>query len=118
MFKMGYSRQEVRRAVCEALEEYRLRNTIKQYIREEILREEEEASNMKRSSVMASLRDDKFNHAELMRQLWHPKDKSEEDTYRSLFSKMATGKPDADGNVRKFSDDEINKLYQMIRTKN
>ena len=49
--------------------------------------------------------------------LWHPKDQGEKDTLRSLFSKKATGKPDNDGAIRKFSDEEINKLYQMIRKK-
>ena len=71
----------------------------------------------KRKSVMNLLKDDKFNHAELARHLWHPKDQGEEDTCRSLFSKKATGKPDADGAVRSFSDDEINKLYELLRTK-
>lgn len=71
----------------------------------------------KRKSVMNLLKDDKFNHAELARHLWHPKDQGEEDTYRSLFSKKATGKPDADGAVRSFSDEEINKLYELLRTK-
>ena len=59
--------------------------------------------------------DDSLNHAQLMRDLWHPSDKKKEDELRSLFSKMATGKPDADGVVRHFTPDEINKLYELIR---
>lgn len=72
---------------------------------------------MKRKAVMNMLKDDKFNHAELMRAIYHPKDKGEEDTYRSLFSKKATGKPDADGSVRQFDDSEITKLYQILRAR-
>jgi len=69
----------------------------------------------KYKSVMNSLKDDSLNHAQLMRDLWHPSDKKKEDELRSLFSKMATGKPDADGVVRHFTPDEINKLYELIR---
>lgn len=69
----------------------------------------------KRKSVMTMLRDDKYNHAELMRELWHPSSQEEEDTLRSLFSKCATGTPDADGAVRSFSEEEINKLYELLR---
>lgn len=115
---MNYTKQEIRAAICEALEEYKLRNTVRQLLKEEILKEAEGEANMKRNAVMKSLKDDKFNHAELMRQLWHPKDQGDEDTLRSLFSKMATGKPDADGNIRKFDDEEINQLYQLMRNKN
>lgn len=88
-------------------------NVIRDYINED----KEKESNSKRRAVMTALKDKKYNHAELMRKLYHPKDKSEEDTFRSLFSKKATGNPDADGAVRKFDDDEINKLYQFIRQK-
>lgn len=58
--------------------------------------------------------DDMLNHAELARKLWHPSNQKEEDTARSLFSKKATGKPDADGKRRSFSDDEISKLSTII----
>ena len=66
---------------------------------------------------MNMLKDTKFNHAELARNLWHPKDKGEEDTYRSLFSKKANGTPDNDGAIRHFDDEEINKLYQILRAR-
>lgn len=58
--------------------------------------------------------DDMLNHAELARKLWHPQNQKEEDTARSLFSKKATGKPDADGKRRSFSDAEISKLNAII----
>ena len=72
-------------------------------------------SNTKRKAVMNMLHDEKFDHAYLAYQLWHPKDDSEKDTYRSLFSKKFTGKPDNDGAVRSFDDDEVNKLYELMR---
>lgn len=74
-------------------------------------------SNNKRRLVMKMLRDEKFDHAYLAYQLWHPKDQGEKDTYRSLFSKKFTGKPDADGAVRHFTTKEINKLYSLLTTK-
>ena len=70
-----------------------------------------------RKSVMNMLQDDKYNDAELMRYIWRPKDKKEEDTLRSLFSKMKSGKPDADGTVRQFNDKDITKLYTILRTR-
>lgn len=78
---------------------------------------EEDNIQMKRKAVMNMLKDGKYNHAELMRKIYHPKDKGEEDTYRSLFSKKATGKPDADGSIRHFDDSEITKLYQILRAR-
>lgn len=71
----------------------------------------------KRKQVMKMLGDEKFEHAYLAYKLWHPKDQSEKDTYRSLFSKKYTGKPDADGTVRHFTAKEINGLYNIL-TKN
>lgn len=88
--------------------------TLKKYITEE----GDKDVNRKRDYVLRILRGetgDKFNHAELARSLWHPSDKSEEDTYRSLFSKKVTGKPDRDGSIRSFDDSEINKLYELLR---
>lgn len=79
---------------------------------------EKKDNDTKRNTVMKILNSDgKFNHAELMRKLWHPKDSGEEDTLRSLFSKCVSGKPDNDGAIRHFSDDEINSLYEILRSK-
>lgn len=79
---------------------------------------EKKDNDTKRNTVMKILNSDgKFNHAELMRKLWHPKDRGEEDTLRSLFSKCVSGKPDNDGAIRHFSDDEINSLYEILRSK-
>ena len=104
--------------ITEAVKKEIFRNRIKKIIKEEYAKlneEGEQIGDMKRKAVMNTLKDPKFNHAQLAYNLYHPKDQSEKDTVRSLFSKKATGKPDNDGAVRNFSDDEINKLYQMVR---
>lgn len=91
---------------------------INKYIKSKINEENDNNnSDTKRKAVMTMLKDTKFNHAELARNLWHPKDQSEEDTYRSLFSKKANGTPDNDGAVRHFTDNEINQLYQILRAR-
>lgn len=89
---------------------------VKQYVKTKI-NEDETSKDSKRKAVMNMLKDTKFNYAELARNLWHPKDKGEEDTYRSLFSKKANGTPDNDGAIRHFDDEEINKLYQILRAR-
>jgi hypothetical protein len=109
-------KQIIRESAEKALYEENLRNSVRELVREEFQRVlNEEDNNMKRKAVMSALKDPKFNHAQLAYDLYHPKDQSERDTVRSLFSKKASGEPDNDGEIRKFDDDEINKLYQMIR---
>lgn len=108
----------IQECITEAVKKEIYKNRIKQIIKEEYAKlneNDKQSSDMKRKAVMDTLKDPKFNHAQLAYSLYRPKDKSEKDTVRSLFSKKATGKPDADGAVRSFSDDEINKLYQMVR---
>ena len=108
----------IQECITEAVKKEIYKNRIKQIIKEEYAKlneNDKQSSDMKRKAVMDTLKDPKFNHAQWAYSLYHPKDKSEKDTVRSLFSKKATGKPDADGAVRSFSDDEINKLYQMVR---
>nr|DAD65575.1 MAG TPA: Flagellar M-ring protein, Flagellar motor motor, MS-ring, C-ring, MOTOR.3A [Bacteriophage sp.] len=118
-------RKQVERVVSESLQEV-IKNkideaskaTIKRFSPKSSEKKKAEKSGMtqnKYKSVMNSLKDDSLNHAQLMRDLWHPSDKKKEDELRSLFSKMATGTPDADGVVRHFTPDEINKLYELIR---
>lgn len=107
--KKAAVRRHIRGIVSETVK--RLDNEVKQRLNEE------DEIGMKRKAVMNMLKDGKYNHAELARKLWHPKDKSEEDTYRSLFSKKATGTPDSDGAVRNFDDGEITKLYELLRTR-
>lgn len=119
----GTVREMVKEAVIQRyqqLSEARLRNKVHKFVNEslrQILKEEEDTDN-KRTYVLKLLRGEKgnkYNYAELARKLWHPKDKNDEDTYRSLFSKKLSGKPDNDGAVRSFEDWEINKLYELIR---
>ena len=108
----------IQECITEAVKKEICKHRIKKIIKEEYAKlneESEQTDDMKRKAVMNALQDPKFNHAQLAYSLYHPKDKSEKDTVRSLFSKKATGKPDNDGAVRNFSGDEINKLYQMIR---
>ena len=121
-------RSHVRSMVAEAVQNKRqqmmqkrvntvVESVINRMIETGMLKEDNEkkGDDSKRKSVMTMLRDGKYNHAELMRELWHPTSKEEEDTLRSLFSKCATGTPDADGAVRSFNEEEINKLYELLR---
>lgn len=111
------------RREVETIVEEKLKTILMDRIFEAINEEDDEEMNNdkkrysnKYKSVMRSLKDDGINKADLMRSLWHPKDQSEEDTGRSLFSKKANGKPDADGAIRKFTPTEVNKLYDLIRS--
>lgn len=121
-------RSHVRSMVAEAVQNKRqqmmkervntvVESVINRMVKTGMLKEDNEkkGDDSKRKSVMTMLRDGKYNHAELMRELWHPTSKEEEDTLRSLFSKCATGTPDADGAVRSFNEEEINKLYELLR---
>lgn len=119
-------KNEIKGFIRESLEKAELRNYVRGIVSEEIhslfekkaINEAGESnSSIKRKAVMNMLKDDKYDHAYLAYQLWHPKDNNEKDTYRSLFSKKATGKPDNDGAVRSFTDEEITKLYELIRKK-
>ena len=101
-----------------------LKNMIKEEIRgflmDKAINEEKDDSkrlNMKRNAVMSMLKNDLYDHAALAYQLYDSNDDSQKATARSLFSKKATGHPDADGQIRRFDDTEINKLYDLLRTK-
>lgn len=117
-------KNEIKNIIRESLEHNALRKHVRNIVSEEVHRILKEGtlneasdgnSVIKRKAVMNMLKDDKYDHAYLAYQLWHPKDDNEKDTYRSLFSKKATGKPDNDGAVRSFTDEEITKLYELIR---
>lgn len=97
-----------------------IKEEIKKYIMTNSINEEEEndkKGDMKRNAVMNMLKNDVYNHAPLAYKLYDANDESEKATARSLFSKKATGKPDADGQVRHFDTDEVNKLYDLLRQK-
>ena len=117
-------KNEIKNIIRESLEHNALRKHVRNIVSEEVhrilkegtLNEADDGNSViKRKAVMNMLKDDKYDHAYLAYQLWHPKDDNEKDTYRSLFSKKATGKPDNDGAVRSFTDEEITKLYELIR---
>lgn len=117
-------KNEIKNIIRESLEHNALRKHVRNIVSEEVHRILKEGtlneasdgnSVIKRKAVMNMLKNDKYDHAYLAYQLWHPKDDNEKDTYRSLFSKKATGKPDNDGAVRSFTDEEITKLYELIR---
>lgn len=118
-------RNNIERLIFECVKETIDYNLKKQHIKNIVLEEyrkqlhenenDDSSTDMKRKAVMNKLKDPKYNHAQLAYSLYHPKDQSEKDTVRSLFSKKATGNPDNDGAIRHFDEEEINKLYQMIR---
>ena len=117
----------IRESLSEILSERKekmLKNMIKEEIKgilmDKAINEEKDDSkrlNMKRNAVMSMLKNDLYDHATLAYQLYDANDDSQKATARSLFSKKATGHPDADGNIRRFDDTEVNKLYDLMRTK-
>lgn len=121
-------RNEIKEMIRECIQQATLRKHVKKVVTEEVNKlfkkkivneaKHEGNSVIKRKSVMNMLKDEKYDHAYLAYQLWHPKDDGEKDTYRSLFSKKATGKPDNDGVVRSFTDEEVTKLYELMRKNN
>ena len=117
----------IRESLSEIISERKekmLKNMIKEEIKgilmDKAINEEEDDNkrlNMKRNAVMSMLKNDLYDHATLAYQLYDANDDSQKATARSLFSKKATGHPDADGQIRRFSDTEVNKLYDLMRTK-
>ena len=117
----------IRESLSEIVSERKekmLKNMIKEEIKsilmDKAINEEEDNSkrlDMKRNAVMSMLKNDLYDHATLAYQLYDDNDDSQKATARSLFSKKATGHPDADGQIRRFDDTEINKLYDLLRTK-
>ena len=116
-------RENLNEIVSERKEKM-LKNMIKEEIKgilmDKAINEEEDDGkrlNMKRNAVMSMLKNDLYDHATLAYQLYDANDDSQKATARSLFSKKATGHPDADGQIRHCSDTEVNKLYDLMRTK-
>lgn len=117
----------IRESLIEIVSERKekmLKNMIKEEIKgilmDKAINEEEDNGkrlNMKRNAVMTMLKNDLYDHATLAYQLYDSNDDSQKATARSLFSKKATGYPDADGQIRRFDDVEINKLYDLLKTK-
>lgn len=121
MVKMA--QQHIQRIINKYVQEEIRHKINKRSSKENFMENGERAINEKKKSkkdqdrktVLSLLKDKKYKNSYLAYKLWHPKDKDEKDTYRSLFSKKASGKPDANGNVRQFTDAEITKLYELLR---
>lgn len=121
MVKMA--QQHIQRIINKYVQEEIRHKINKRSSKENFMENGERAINEKKKSkkdqdrktVLDLLKDKKYKNSYLAYKLWHPKDKDEKDTYRSLFSKKASGKPDANGNVRQFTDAEITKLYELLR---
>ena len=67
---------------------------------------------IKRNTVTSLLKKDVVKNSQFAYKIWPDMD---EDTARSLFSKKVNGEPDNDGVVRKFTDEEISQLYELLR---
>lgn len=125
MEKQDILENYIRRIVNDFIQEAKKEKLIRQVIRKTInemfnsLNEDKEGDSesmrIKRNTVMKLLRNDRLKNSTFAYDIWHPKDQSDKDTARSLFSKKVNGTPDADGNVREFTDEEISKLYELLR---
>lgn len=93
-----------------------LLETIIKNITYKILESKKNDSTKKNIQIVKILKDPKINHAEIMRQLWHPSP-SEEDTYRSLFSKKLRGMTNANNSPYRFTQDEIGKIFSILQSK-
>lgn len=80
-------------------------------------KDKKKSETSKKDFVLKMLKNKKYKNSYLAYSLWHPKNKAEKNTYRSLFSKKLSGKKDADGNKRAFTDDEIDSLYNLLKNK-
>ena len=116
--------ESIRKVVSEQKRDNHIRSiverTIKNYLIDKAINEEKDDNkriDLKRNAVMGMLKNDIYDHAPLAYKLYDANDESEKATARSLFSKKATGTPDADGQVRHFDDTEVNKLYDLLRSK-
>lgn len=125
--KRVISEQRLNSIISEAIREAALRNTVKRMVVEELNKYAAQKINedSKKSDDVQNTRQRikallngrkglKYTDAQLAYHIWPNMDK---DTARSLFSKMVTGEPDADGNVREFSDDDVTKLDQFLRAR-
>ena len=116
--------ESIRKVVSEQKRDNHIRSiverTIKNYLIDKAINEEKDDNkriDLKRNAVMGMLKNDIYDHAPLAYKLYDANDESEKATARSRFSKKATGTPDADGQLRHFDDTEVNKLYDMLRSK-
>lgn len=106
----------IKESINKVVKENNLRTKVRRIVEDTlnshyaVLTEDSDNADNQRKMVMKMLKDDKYDHADLSYNLWHPKDDKEKDTFRSKFSKCARG-------ILSFSDQEITKLYQILRKK-
>lgn len=116
--------EKIDKVVDQYIAEMKLRAVIRKMISEKINRylyeddsEKSKASSddnmeIKRNTVTSLLKKDVVKNSQFAYKIWPDMD---EDTARSLFSKKVNGEPDNDGVVRKFTDEEISQLYELLR---
>lgn len=115
--------EKIDKVVDQYIAEMKLRAVIREMISEKINRylceddnEKSKSSNdnmeIKRNTVTSLLKKDVVKNSQFAYKIWPDMD---EDTARSLFSKKVNGEPDNDGVVRKFTDEEISQLYELLR---
>ena len=69
-------------------------------------------SKSKLRSIIKWLKSDEVNQAAIMRKLWHPRTKKQENALRSEFSKKVNGQ-DSTGKRYSFDADDQNHLYSI-----
>ena len=107
-------RTAVRGIISEALEgenfSWESAPVEKPHHREESSSEEDKS---KRTVVLKWLKDPALNCAQIMRELWHPGDKEDEDAKRSYFYKCRDGELNDSGQPYSFTDEDITSLYKI-----
>lgn len=71
-------------------------------------------SNARRRDVIRILKKDGINNAAIMRAVWKPRSKKQEDAYRGYWYQCRDGKEGPSGAPRRFSTKDINKIYSTI----
>lgn len=108
--------ESIRKAVSTQKQRQLIENIVEKTLNKHIslLKEDEEASDaaQKRQRVVSVVKNDLVKYSTLAYRLWPDMDK---DTARSLFSKKLNGKPDADGQVREFTEAEVNTLDDLLK---
>lgn len=111
---------KINEAIDAFITEMKFRNIVRKIISEKIYKilsednneYDDEDTQIKRNTVMKLVQKDIVKNSELAYKIWPDMDK---DTARSLFSKKVSGEPDNEGNIRKFTNDEISQLYELLR---
>ena len=113
------TRRQIHNIVAEAYDRYTksgMENRLQTIIREACMDaiNEKRGNNDRKANVLSALRDKKYKYSTLAYELWRPRNDSEKDTYRSLFSKKIRQSSSKKGDTIGFTEDEINRLYSLI----